>query len=143
MSVAMSTRFGPYEVLDKLGAGAMGEVYRAKDTRLDREVAIKVMNERFLQDPQALARFHREAKAIAALSHPNIMAIYDVGSHEGRTFAVMELLEGQTLSARLRQAPLDWRTSLNIAIAIADGMGAAHMRGVIHRDLMPDNVFLT
>jgi non-specific serine/threonine protein kinase len=143
MSVAMSTRFGPYEILDKIGAGGMGEVYRAKDTRLERQVAIKVMNERFVQDPQALARFHREAKSVAALSHPNIMAIYDVGSHEGRTFAVMELLEGQTLSARKRKSPLDWQTSLNIAIAVADGLAAAHRRGVIHRDLKPDNIFLT
>jgi len=143
MSVAMSTRFGPYEIPDKIGSGGMGDVYRAKDTRLERDVAIKVMNESLVQDPQALARFQREARAVAALSHPNIMAIYDVGSHEGRTFAVMELLEGQTLSARLRQASLDWRTSLNIAIAIADGLDGAHARGVIHRDLKPDNVFLT
>ncbi len=143
MPLAAHTRLGPYEVLDKLGAGGMGEVYRASDTRLEREVAIKILPERFAEDPQVLARFQREAKAVASLSHPNIITIYDIGTEAGRTFAVMELLTGQTLGSRLRPSTMDWHGAVGIAIAVAEGLGAAHARGVIHRDVKPANIFLT
>jgi serine/threonine protein kinase/Flp pilus assembly protein TadD len=143
MALPINTRLGPYEVLALLGSGGMGEVYRARDTRLERNVAIKVLPERFANDPVALARFQREAKAVAALSHPNIVALYDLGNEQGRTFVVMELLEGQTLGNRLKQAHLDWRSAVEIGTAIADGLTAAHARGIIHRDIKPENIFLT
>jgi serine/threonine protein kinase/tetratricopeptide (TPR) repeat protein len=143
MTLAMHTRLGPYQVQEPLGAGGMGEVYRARDTRLERDVAVKVLPEQLAQDASALARFYREVRAIAALSHPNILAIYDVGSEHGLTYAVMELLEGQTLGDRIRTGLLDWRAAAAIATAIADGLAAAHAKGIIHRDVKPDNVFLT
>jgi serine/threonine protein kinase/tetratricopeptide (TPR) repeat protein len=121
----------------------MGAVYRARDPRLEREVAIKVLPDHLAEDPGALARFEREAKAVAALSHPNILAIHDFGVHERTAFAVMELLEGQTLRDRLRRAALSWRTTVEIGMAIADGLRAAHAKGIIHRDLKPENLFLT
>jgi serine/threonine protein kinase/tetratricopeptide (TPR) repeat protein len=143
MTLATNTHLGPYEILASLGAGGMGEVYKAHDGRLDRDVAVKVLPERFAQDEQAVARFHREIKAVAALSHPNIVTIYDVGFENGRCFAVMELLEGQTLGARMRAAPLDWRGAVTFAIAIAEGLAAAHGKGFVHRDVKPENIFLT
>lgn len=121
----------------------MGEVLRARDTRLERDVAIKVLPERTAQDPQALARFEREAKAVAALSHPNILALYDVGTDRGVSFAVTELLEGETLRSRLARGALPWRNAVEIAASIAAGLSAAHSKGIIHRDLKPENVFLT
>jgi serine/threonine-protein kinase len=121
----------------------MGEVYRARDTRLLREVAIKVPPEQLARDPEALSRFEREARAIAALSHPNIIEIHDVGNENGVTFVVMELLKGETLRQRLRGVPLSWRAATEIGFSIADGLAAAHSCGVIHRDLKPANVFLT
>jgi TolB-like protein/Tfp pilus assembly protein PilF len=121
----------------------MGEVYRAKDTRLDRDVAIKVLPEATAKDESALNRFQREAKAVAALSHPNILAIFDVGQQEGVSYVVTELLEGQTLRARLKESALSWRQATEIGSAIADGLAAAHGKGVIHRDLKPENVFIT
>lgn len=136
-------RLGPYEILAVLGAGGMGEVYRARDTRLDREIAIKVLPERFAEDPAALSRFEREAKALAALSHPNLLAIHDFGREGSVAFAVTELLEGETLRQRLTEKRLPWREAVEIGAAIADGLAAAHSRGVIHRDLKPENVFLT
>jgi eukaryotic-like serine/threonine-protein kinase len=143
MTLPSGARLGPYEVLASIGAGGMGEVYRARDTRLDRTVAIKVLPERMAKDPVALARFAREAKAVAALSHPNILAIHDFGCENDVHFAVMELLEGETLKSRIRNVHLPWRKVVEIGIAIADGLAAAHLRGIIHRDLKPDNVFLT
>ena len=143
MPLAASTRLGPYEIVSSLGAGGMGEVYRARDTRLERDVAVKVLPERLAQDAAALSRFQRKARAVAALSHPNIIAIYDVGSDRGTSFVVMELLEGETLGQRLERATLDWRTALSIATAVADGLAAAHAKGIIHRDIKPDNVYLT
>ena len=142
MALPGGTRLGPYEVLAPLGAGGMGEVYRGRDLRLGREVAIKVPPGEVAQDPQALARFEREAQAIAALSHPNILAIHDVGNENGVSYAVTELLEGETLREALG-APLPWRRAIEIALAVAEGLAAAHSHGIVHRDLKPENVFLT
>jgi serine/threonine protein kinase/Flp pilus assembly protein TadD len=143
MTLAATTRLGPYEIIARLGAGGMGEVYRARDTRLEREVAIKVLPEAVADDPVALARFQREVKAVAALPHPNILAIYDVGTDGGVTYAVMELLEGETLAGRIKQGPLDVRQGLAVALGVADGLAAAHAKGVVHRDVKPANIFLT
>jgi TolB-like protein/Tfp pilus assembly protein PilF len=143
MPLSSGTRLGPYGILAPLGAGGMGEVYRARDPRLNREVAIKVLPERLAKDPQALARFESEAKAVAALSHPNILAIFDVGTDQGVTYAVTELLEGETLRSCLGRASMPWRKAVEIGIAIADGLAAAHSKGIVHRDLKPDTIFLT
>ncbi len=126
-----------------LGRGGMGEVYRAKDTRLDREVAIKVLPEHLADDPDSLKRFEREAKSVAALSHPNILTIYDVGSEQGISYAVMELLDGETLRSTLAGRPIAWRKAAEIGTAVAEGLAAAHSKGVIHRDLKPENIFVT
>ncbi|MCP4248871.1 MAG: protein kinase [bacterium] len=143
MILAPGTKLGPYEILSELGAGGMGEVYRAHDTRLDRDVAIKVLPERFAHDEAALARFRRESKALAALSHTNIRSIYDVGTEAGRTFAVMELLDGETLAERLLRSKTQPRNAVQIGLAIAEGLVAAHGKGIIHRDIKPQNIFLT
>ena len=143
MAQPTGMRLGPYEIRAPLGAGGMGEVYRARDTRLGRDVAIKVLPQGTAQDPSAVARFKREAQAIAALQHPNILALYDVGVEQATTFAVMELLEGQTLRARITETPVPWRRAVAIGVEIAEGLAAAHAKGVIHRDLKPENVFLT
>jgi eukaryotic-like serine/threonine-protein kinase len=135
MTQALGTRLGPYEIRAPLGTGGMGEVYRARDTRLERDVAIKVLPQETADDPSALARFRREAQAIAALQHPNILALYDVGVERATTFAVMELLEGETLRARISDSPLPWRRAVAIGVEIAEGLAAAHAKGVIHRDL--------
>lgn len=132
-----------YEIVSALGAGGMGEVYRARDLRLGRDVAVKVLPENLASNPAALSRFEREAKALAALSHNNILAIFDFGKHNGNSFAVMELLEGETLRTQLGSSRPTRKRILEIAAAIADGLGAAHSAGVIHRDLKPENVFLT
>jgi serine/threonine protein kinase len=121
----------------------MGEVYRARDSRLDRDVAIKVLPEHLSSDPEALARFEREAKAVAALSHPNILAIHDFGVEHGISFAVTELLEGETLRSRIRDSGLPWRKAVEIASEVAEGLSAAHSKGIIHRDVKPENIFLT
>jgi eukaryotic-like serine/threonine-protein kinase len=141
--LAPSTRLGPYEILAPLGSGGMGVVYRARDIRLDREVAVKVLPDAFAQEPNRRARFEREAKAVAALSHPNILAIHDVGSHEGVMYAVMELLEGETLRGRLTRGPIPWREAVDVGAAIADGLAAGHAKSIVHRDLKPENLFLT
>src|SRR5690349_10695722 len=143
MPLAAGERIGPYEILAPLGAGGMGEVYRARDTRLGREVAVKVLPEPFANSPDRRARFEREAKAVAALSHPNILAIHDYGTEGGMTYAVMELLEGETLRDRLTRGPLAWREAVEIGAAIAEGLAAAHAKGIVHRDLKPENLFLT
>jgi sugar lactone lactonase YvrE len=142
MSIAAGTRLGPYEVLSLLGAGGMGEVYRARDTRLGREVAVKVLPPGFSEDPDRRARFEREAQAVAALSHPNVVAIHDTGVHDEQTFVVMELLSGQTLRERLTSGAVPVRKAVDIAVQIARGLGAAHGKGLVHRDLKPENVFL-
>jgi Tol biopolymer transport system component len=136
-------RLGAYRIDAPLGAGGMGEVYRARDTRLDRDVAVKVLPAHLAEAPEALARFEREAKAVAALSHPGILAIHDFGREGGASFAVMELLEGETLRARLREGPLPVRKAVDYAGQIAHALAAAHARGVVHRDLKPENLFVT
>jgi serine/threonine protein kinase len=143
MPLPSGTLIGPYKILGPLAAGGMGEVYRARDTRLDRDVAIKVLPEHLAQDPSALKRFEREAKAIAALNHPNILAIYEFDTTNNISIVVTELLHGETLRVRVARGPLEAKRALEIAIAVADGLSAAHSRGVIHRDLKPENVFLT
>jgi hypothetical protein len=142
MALTTGTRLGSYEILAPLGAGGMGEVYRARDRRLDRDVAIKVLPGSVSGDLERRARFEREAKAVAALSHPNILAIHDFGVHEGASFAVMELLHGETLRERLTSGAIPVRKATDIAIQIARGLGAAHDKNLIHRDLKPENVFL-
>ncbi|MGH9391745.1 MAG: serine/threonine-protein kinase, partial [Vicinamibacteria bacterium] len=142
-ALASGRRLGPYEILSPLGTGGMGEVYRARDTKLKREVAIKVLPESLAKDPEALARFEREAQAVAALSHPNILAIHDFGKHGGVTYAVTELLEGQTLRGKLDAAPIPRRQAVDYALQIARGLSAAHEKGVVHRDLKPENLFVT
>ena len=143
MSLSAGTRLGPYEVLGLVGAGGMGEVYKARDTRLDRTVAIKVLPDHVSADPDRRARFEREAKSIAGLTHPNICTLHDVGEHAGSMFIVMEHLEGETLARRLEKAPLPIDQAVTIAVAIADRLSAAHRHGIVHRDLKPANVMLT
>ncbi|HQT95059.1 MAG TPA: serine/threonine-protein kinase [Thermoanaerobaculaceae bacterium] len=143
MTLSPGSRLGPYEVLDVLGAGGMGEVYRAHDAKLGRDVAIKVLPSDLAANPDALARFEREARAVAQLSHPNILAIYDFGKDGEIAYAVMELLEGETLRARLEHGALGARRAVELAAQIAEGLAAAHEKGIVHRDLKPENVFLT
>ena len=142
----MTGDLGPYRILGKLGAGGMGEVYRAHDSRLDRDVAIKVLPPSVADDLERRARFEREAKAIAALSHPNILAIHDIGEAraDGRSllYAVTELLEGETLRDHLTRGALPIRKAIETATHIARGLAAAHDRGIVHRDLKPENVFV-
>jgi len=136
------SRLGPYEILGQIGAGGMGEVYRARDRKLDRDVAVKVLPESVAADPDALARFEREAKAVAALSHPNILAIHDFGTHEGTVYAVTELLEGETLRGKLDAGRIARKQAVNYALQVAKGLSAAHEKGIIHRDLKPENLFV-
>src|SRR5215831_13851499 len=141
MPLAAGARLGPYEIQSALGAGGMGEVYRARDTRLERAVAIKVLPDALTASPQTLERFQREARAASALSHPNICTIYDVGADP--PFIAMELLEGETLQQRLRRGPLDIPALVDIGFAVADALDAAHAKGIVHRDIKPANIILT
>ncbi|MCM3877252.1 MAG: protein kinase [Thermoanaerobaculia bacterium] len=143
MTLAAGTSLGPYEILAPLGAGGMGEVYRARDTRLGRDVAVKVLPEGLAGNPEALARFGSEARAVAALSHPNILALFDVGEADGVRYAVSELLDGETLRTAMARGPMPPRRALDIAREVADGLSAAHEKGIVHRDVKPENVFLT
>ncbi len=143
MPIQTGTRLGPYEVTAFIGAGGMGEVYRARDGRLNRDVAIKVLPEGVARDGESRSRFEREAQAVAALSHPNVLAIFDTGSHEGRLYAVTELLEGQTLRDRLRSGPVPVRKAVDWAVQIARGLAAAHDKQLVHRDIKPENLFVT
>jgi serine/threonine protein kinase/tetratricopeptide (TPR) repeat protein len=143
MSIAPGTRFGPYEFVSLIGTGGMGEVYRAHDPRLGRDVAIKTIAPQLAQDPDALARFQREARAIAKVSHPNILAIYDVGCESSTWFVVTELLDGETLLGRLKNGPLPWQEAVRIGIEVAEGLASAHARFLVHRDIKPANIFLT
>ena len=143
MALAPGTRLGHYEIVASLGAGGMGEVYRARDARLGRDVAVKVLPQAFADDPDRRARFEREAQTIAALSHPHIVSLFDTGIHDGQIFVVMELLEGETLRERLTNSGvLPVRKVIEYAVQIARGLAAAHDKGLVHRDLKPDNVFL-
>ena len=139
MTLPAGKRLGPYEILSPLGAGGMGEVYRARDSKLDRDVAIKVLPLSIAGDPETLGRFEREAKAVAALSHPNILAIHDFGNQGGIAYAVTELLEGETLRGKLDTGPIPQRLAIDYALQIARGLSAAHEKGIVHRDLKPDN----
>jgi serine/threonine-protein kinase len=140
---AAGTRFGPYELVSLLGQGGMGQVYRARDPRLGRDIAIKVLPQDSARDGDALARFEREARAIAGLTHPNILAVHDFGSERGTFYVVTELLEGETLRQRIELSPLEWRRAVEIGAEVAEALSAAHARAVIHRDLKPENIFLT
>src|SRR5713226_579333 len=143
MPLSAGTHLGPYEILSALGAGGMGVVYRARDTRLKREVALKVLPEGVSQDPERLARFQREAELLATLNHPNIAAVYGLGKADGVTGIVLELVEGETLADVIGRGPLALHDALPIARQIADALEAAHEKGVIHRDLKPSNIKIT
>jgi eukaryotic-like serine/threonine-protein kinase len=143
MSITPGTRLGPQEILSAIGAGGMGEVYKARDTRLDRIVAIKVLPARFAGNPELRERFEREARTIASLNHPHICTLYDVGHQDGIDYLVMEYLEGETLAQRLLKGPLPLAQAIQYAIEIADALDKAHRQGVTHRDLKPGNICLT
>lgn len=143
MPLVPGIKLGPYLIISPLGKGGMGEVYRAKDVRLERDVAVKILPEHLTKNEAALKRFEREAKSLAALSHPNILTIFDIGTYEGQTFVVMELLEGETLRNRIRHSPPDCEDAITIIMAVTQGLVAAHSQGIIHRDLKPENIFIT
>src|SRR6185503_17915431 len=143
MLLPPETRLGPYEVVAPLGAGAMGEVYRARDTRLGREVAIKVLSAVAIDDADARRRFKGEAVALCRLSHPNVAAVFDVGSEEGTDFLVMELIPGASLAERLAEGPTPAAEVLPLSLQLAEGMAAAHAGGIVHRDLKPANIRVT
>src|SRR5271163_1171289 len=143
MPLTNGTKLGPYEIVSPIGAGGMGEVYRARDTRLDRTVAIKVLNSKLDISAELKARFDREAKVISQLQHPNICVLHDIGSENGTDFLVMEFLEGESLNEKLKRGPLPTEELLKIAIQLADALEKAHRAGIIHRDLKPGNVMLT
>jgi serine/threonine protein kinase len=143
MPVSAGSRLGPYEVLSLLGAGGMGEVWKAKDTRLERMVAVKVLPQHLSSSAEVRQRFEREAKTISKLSHPHICALYDVGREGESEYLVMELLEGETLAARLAKGPLPLDQTLRYGVEIADALDKAHRQGIVHRDLKPGNIMLT
>src|ERR1700688_632033 len=142
MALTSGTKLGPYEILSPLGAGGMGEVYRARDTRLGRDVAIKVLPNHLSSDPDLKERFEREARAISSLNHPRICTLHDIGYQEGIDFLVMEHMEGQSLAHRLKKGPLPLKETLNIGVEVAEALEAAHRLGIIHRDLKPGNIML-
>src|SRR5712664_442387 len=143
MRLSAGVRLGPYEILDAIGAGGMGEVYRAKDTRLDRTVAIKILPAHLSSDPVRKQRFEREAKTISSLNHPNICVLYDVGQQDGIDYLVMECIEGETLAQRLQKGALPLEQVLKYGMQIADALDKAHRNGIVHRDLKPGNIMLT
>src|SRR5437879_6918408 len=143
MALTAGTKLGPYEIVSPLGAGGMGEVYRARDTRLERTVAIKILPPHLSEDPMLRQRFEREAKAISRLNHPHICVLHDVGNQDGTAFLVMECVEGETLSKRLEKGPLPLEQVLKYGMQIADALDKAHRSGVVHRDLKPGNIMLT
>src|SRR6202790_3727332 len=137
MALSPGSKLGPYEIIAAIGAGGMGEVYRAKDTRLGRDVAIKVLPEALVKDLDRLRRFEQEARTIATLNHPNILGIHDIGTHEGAPFLVSELLDGETLREALEHGALPVKRVVEYAQGIAKGLAAAHEKGIVHRDLKP------
>src|SRR6266478_3041255 len=158
MSLTSGTKLGPYEIQSPLGAGGMGEVYRARDARLGRDVALKILPDSFARDGDRLRRFEQEARTVAALNHPNILAVFDIGTHNqsplnedqlnegqhsGSPFLVSELLEGESLRAVLDRGALPQRKTIEYGVQIAHGLAAAHEKGIVHRDLKPENVFVT
>jgi serine/threonine protein kinase len=143
MALTSGTKLGPFEIQSLLGAGGMGEVYRARDPRLQRDVAIKVIPVSLAADSERLRRFEQEARAVAALNHPNILAIYDIGTREGAPFIISELLEGESLRKRLSGGALTVRKAIDYAVQMAQGLAAAHEKGIVHRDLKPENIFVT
>src|SRR6185503_11862579 len=143
VTLSGGSRLGPYEILGQIGAGGMGEVYRAKDPRLGREVAIKVLPASFSQDADRLRRFEQEAKAAGVLNHPNITIVYDIGTQNDAPYVVQELLEGETLRSELAGGRFSPRKAIDFAMQIAHGLGAAHDKGIVHRDLKPENLFVT
>src|ERR1700674_3577423 len=143
MALSAGIKLGPYEIQSLIGAGGMGEVYRAHDARLDRTVAIKVLPISCSADRDRLQRFAQEARAAAALNHPNILSIFDIGDNHGAPYVVSELLEGETLRDCLKRGPLSLRKAIDYALQVARGLAAAHEKGIVHRDLKPENLFLT
>src|ERR1700722_119422 len=143
MSLTAGTKLGPYEILAPIGAGGMGEVYRAKDTRLGRDVALKILPDSFARDADRLRRFEQEARAVAALNHPNILAIHDIGQFNGSPFLVSELLEGSSLRTTLDVGALPQRKTIEYGVQISQGLAAAHEKRIVHRDLKPENIFVT
>src|SRR5712675_1119078 len=143
MSLTSGTTLGPYEIQSPLGAGGMGEVYRAKDTRLDRTVAVKILPSHLSDNPEAKQRFEREARTISSLNHPNICVLHDVGTQDGIEYLVMECVDGETLAQKLEKGPLPLEQALKIGREMAGALDKAHRIGVVHRDLKPGNVMLT
>src|SRR6478735_1401281 len=143
MAISRDTRLGRYEIRSQLGAGGMGEVYVARDPKINRDVAIKVLPADFSSDSERLRRFEQEAQAAGALNHPNILSVYDVSTHDGTVYVVSELLEGESLRDRIAGAALSQRKAIELAVQIAHGLAAAHEKGIVHRDLKPDNLFIT
>src|SRR5687768_14547865 len=140
MSIQAGSLLGPYELQDLIGSGGMGEVYRARDPRLRRDVAVKVLK---ASDPAAVERFESEARAVAAITHPNIMAVHDYGEQDGRAYIVYELLEGESLRQRIVRGAIPWRQAVEVAADIATGLAAAHAKTLVHGDVKPENVFIT
>src|ERR1700676_4329586 len=143
MALTSGARLGPYEIQSSLGAGGMGEVYRARDTRLDRTVAVKILPSHLSDDPEAKQRFEREARTISSLNHPHICVLHDVGSQDGTTYLVMEYLQGESLDARLQKGPLPLKQALEIGVQICEALEKAHRAGIVHRDLKPGNIMIT
>src|SRR5262245_38986278 len=143
MALASGVRIGPYEIKSLLGSGGMGEVYRARDTRLERDVALKVLPHNFVEDAERLRRFEQEARTAGSLNHPSIVSVYDLGKENGCAYRVSELLAGETLRTRLDAGVMPPRKSIEYALQIAKGLAAAHQKGIVHRDLKPENLFLT
>src|ERR1700740_1906702 len=143
MPISSGTRFGPYEILSSAGTGGMGEVYRAKDTRLDRTVALKVLSSQLAGDQEKRQRFEREARSISTLSHPHICTLHDIGQQDGVDYLVLEYLEGETLEKKLEKGSLPTQEALRYAIELADALDKAHRQGIIHRDLKPGNIMIT
>src|SRR5262249_11697186 len=142
-ALSLNTPIGQYTIVSKIGQGGMGEVYRARDPKLRRDVAIKMLPASFSQDIERLDRFIQEARAAGSLNHPNILVIHHIGTHEGAPYMVSEFLEGETLRKRMDRGALTQRKAIDFALQIAKGLGAAHEKGIVHRDIKPDNIFIT